>query len=336
MVNVILGALLPVIVTLALGMLAGWRRDQDTGAAEALNRMVLVYALPLALFAGTITVSRKELVSEWPLLLALLAGTVLPFLLAFLSGRYLAGRPMQAAALQAMAFGFPAIAFTGIPILTPLIGNKATLVVDVAGLTGNIVILPLTLVLLSYAKEKAGATDKAGAGEKAGAGSAKAGEGGQKEASVAALAMKSLGHAFFQPVVLAPLFAIAFVFTDIHLPASVTNSFKLLGSTVGGISLFASGIILQSQSPRFSLPAAVSTLARLLVIPGLAYLALTAIGQDGDLRKMTVLALGLAAAPMQVILSTRYDCDQEENASVLLYSNVLSVASLAFLIWLTQ
>ncbi len=330
MVNVILGALLPVIVTLALGMLAGWRRDQDTGAAEALNRMVLVYALPLALFAGTITVSRRELVSQWPLLLALLAGTVLPFLLAFLAGCYLAGRTMQASALQAMAFGFPAIAFTGIPILTPLIGDKATLVVDVAGLTGNIVILPLTLVLLSYVKEKAGFEEKTGSG------SAKPGEGGQEEASVAALATRSLGHAFSQPVVLAPLFAIAFVFTGIHLPSSVTNSFKLLGSTVGGISLFASGIILQSQSPRFSLPAAVSTLARLLIIPGLAYLALSALGQNGDLRKMTVLALGLAAAPMQVILSTRYDCDQEENASVLLYSNVLSIASLAFLIWLTQ
>jgi len=105
---------------------------------------------------------------------------------------------------------------------------------------------------------------------------------------------------------------------------------------VGGISLFASGIILQSQSPRFSLPASISTVARLLVIPGLAYLALTAIGQGDDLRKMTVLALGLAAAPMQVILSTRYDCDKEENSSELLYSNVLCVPSLALLIWLTQ
>jgi malonate transporter len=324
MMNVILGALLPVIVTLALGMLAGWRRDEDTKAAEALNRMVLVYALPLALFAGTITVSRQELVNQWPLLLALLAGTVLPFLLAFLVDRYLVGRTMQAAALQAMAFGFPAIAFTGIPILTPLIGGKATIVVDVAGLTGNIVILPVTLVLLSYAEEKARS------------GSAKPCGGGQQQATVAALATMSLRHAIAQPVVLAPLFAIAFVFTNIHLPNVVTGSFKLLGSTVGGISLFASGIILQSQSPRFSLSASISTLARLLVIPVLAYLALTAIGQSGDLRKMTVLALGLAAAPMQVILSTRYGCDKEENASVLLYSNVLSIPSLAFLIWLTQ
>ena len=322
MLNVILGALLPVIVTLALGMLAGWRQDQDTGAAEALNRMVLVYALPLALFAGTITVPRQELVSQWPLLLALLAGTVLPYLLAFLVDRILVGRTMQASALQAMAFGFPAIAFTGIPILTPLIGSKATLVVDVAGLTGNIVILPITLVLLSYAEE-----------QKHSAGS---GGSGQKQVSVAALIAKSLRHAFSQPVVLAPLFAIAFVFTNIQLPHVVTGSFKLLGSTVGGISLFASGIILQSQSPRFSLPASISTLARLLVIPVLAYLALTALGQTGDLRRMTVLALGLAAAPMQVILSTRYECDKEENASVLLYSNVLSILSLAFLIWLTQ
>ena len=324
MMNVILGALLPVIVTLALGMLAGWRRDQDTGAAEALNRMVLVYALPLALFAGTITVSRQELVGQWPLLVALLVGTVLPFLLAFLVDRYLVVRTVQAAALQAMAFGFPAIAFTCIPILTPLIGDKATLVADVAGLTGNVVILPVTLVLLSYAKEKQGT------------GSAKPWEGGQEEASVAALVAKSLRNAFTQPVVLAPLFAVAFVLTNIHLPDVVTGSFKLLGSTVGGISLFASGVILQSQSLRFSLPALVSTVARLLVIPGLAYLALTMIGQGGNLRKMTVLALGLAAAPMQVILSTRYDCDKEENASVLLYSNVLSIPSLAFLIWLTQ
>ena len=323
MINVILGALLPVIVTLGLGMLAGWRRDEDTAAAEALNRMVLVYALPLALFAGTIGVSRQELVSQWPLLLALLAGTALPFLAAFVAGRYLFGRDIQAAALQAMAFGFPAIAFTGIPILTPLIGDKAVIVVDVAGLTGNIVILPATLVLLSYAQEKKLP------------GSGKACEQGQQKGSVLASVVKALRHAFTQPVVLAPLFAIAFVLTDMHLPSVVTGSFKLLGTTVGGLSLFASGIILQSQSPRFSLPAAVSTVARLLIIPGLAYAALTVIGQDGDLRKTTVLALGLAAAPMQVILSTRYGCNEKENASVLLYSNVLSIPSLAFLIWLT-
>ncbi len=47
MPGVILGALLPVIVTLALGMLAGWRRDEDTAAA--LNRISHPGDLGLAL-----------------------------------------------------------------------------------------------------------------------------------------------------------------------------------------------------------------------------------------------------------------------------------------------
>ena len=50
MISVIIGALLPVVVTLALGMLAGWHRDYGVDAARSLNHMVLVYALPLALF----------------------------------------------------------------------------------------------------------------------------------------------------------------------------------------------------------------------------------------------------------------------------------------------
>lgn len=48
MSSVIIGALLPVVVTLALGMLAGWHRDCDVDGARSLNHMVLVYALPTA------------------------------------------------------------------------------------------------------------------------------------------------------------------------------------------------------------------------------------------------------------------------------------------------
>jgi hypothetical protein len=320
MINVILEALLPVVVTLALGMLAGWHRDQDVGAARSLNHMVLTYALPLALFAGTITIPRPELISDWPLLVILLTATLLPFLAALLVDLYVVRRSLPAAALQAMAFGFPAIAFTGIPILTPLIGSKATLVVDFAGLTGNIIILPATLVLLSFAQASGDGVGKCS---------------GPKP-SVGASIMTALKGSLLQPVVLSPSLAIVLVLADIHLPEVVRSSFKLLGSTVGGISLFASGIILQSQKLTFSMPAAISAVARLLVIPGLTYVALSLIGIAGDERTMPVLALSLAAAPMQVILSTRYKTDEQENAAVLLYTNVLCIPTLALFIWLTQ
>ncbi len=321
MINVILGALLPVVVTLGLGMLAGWHHDQDVGAARSLNHVVLSYALPLALFAGTITIPRPELVSDWPLLVILLAGTLLPFLATLFVDLYGVRRSLPASALQAMAFGFPAIAFTGIPILTPLIGGKATLVVDFAGLTGNLIILPATLVLLNFAQAR---IDSGG------------GDCSSPKRSVAGSIATALTGSLLQPVVLSPLFAIALVLLNIHLPAVVSGSLKLLGSTVGGISLFASGIILQSQKLTVSLPAAISSAARLLVIPGLTYVALILFGASGDELKMPVLALSLAGAPMQVILSTRYKTDEQENASVLLYTNVLCIPTLAFFIWLTQ
>ena len=326
MIGVILGALLPVVVTLALGMLAGWRRDQDVGAARSLNHMVLTYALPLALFAGTITIPKLELVSDWPLLVILLAATSLPFLAVLIVDLYLVRRSLAASALQAMAFGFPAIAFTGIPVLTPLIGSKATLVVDFAGLTGNILILPTTLVLLSFAQVSGG--DKGVAEndvDRSGA-----------EPSVGARIATALKGSLLQPVVLSPLLAIVLVLANIHLPVAVSSSLRLLGSTVGGISLFASGIILQSQKLSFSLPAAISSAARLLIIPGLTYAALTLIGVTGDERTMSVLALSLASAPMQVILSTRYKTDEKENAAVLLYTNVLCIPTLSLFIWLTS
>jgi malonate transporter len=317
MISVIIGALLPVVVTLALGMLAGWHRDYDVDAARSLNHMVLVYALPLALFAGTINIPRAELIGDWPLLIVLLAATVMPFLLALLVDLYIVRRTLRAAALQAMAFGFPAIAFTGIPILTPLIGSNATVMVDFAGLTGNIIILPTTLVLLSFAQVRGD------------------GSGGDWHSTGDGITT-ALKGSLLQPVVLSPLLAIALVLLNVRMPGVVSSSFSLLGSTVGGISLFASGVILQSQSLTVSLPAAVSSVARLLVIPGLTFAVLMQLGVSGDELKMAVLALGLAAAPMQVILSTRYRTDEQENASVLLYTNVLCIPTLAFFIWLTQ
>ena len=58
MLNIILSALLPMVVTFLLGIVAAWRKAFASKDASILNRMVLLYAVPLALFAGTVTTSR--------------------------------------------------------------------------------------------------------------------------------------------------------------------------------------------------------------------------------------------------------------------------------------
>ena len=53
--------------------------------AAVLNRIVLNYALPLALFTGTVANNRAQLLGDLPLALALLIGLVVPYVRRFSS-----------------------------------------------------------------------------------------------------------------------------------------------------------------------------------------------------------------------------------------------------------
>ena len=50
MLATVLGVVLPMVVTVLLGFVAVWHHDCGSKDAPILNRMVLVYAVPLALF----------------------------------------------------------------------------------------------------------------------------------------------------------------------------------------------------------------------------------------------------------------------------------------------
>jgi len=54
MLNTVIGALLPIVVTLVLGFYAAWRKDFNMGQASVLNRMVMLYALTMSLFVGNL------------------------------------------------------------------------------------------------------------------------------------------------------------------------------------------------------------------------------------------------------------------------------------------
>ena len=69
MVQTVLSALAPIVFTLLLGFVAAWRRDFGPKEASVLNRMVLLYAVPLALFVGTVGTPRADWSRILPLLL---------------------------------------------------------------------------------------------------------------------------------------------------------------------------------------------------------------------------------------------------------------------------
>ena len=82
MVETVLGALAPIVVTLLLGFVAAWRHDFGPIDASVLNRMGLLYAVPIALFVGTIGTPRTDLVKDVafavPICVAILPARCIP------------------------------------------------------------------------------------------------------------------------------------------------------------------------------------------------------------------------------------------------------------------
>jgi Membrane transport protein len=128
MVQTILSALAPIVFTLLLGFVAAWRRDFGPKEASVLNRMVLLYAVPLALFVGTVGTPRAELVQDIALVVAIFAAIVGLYALVFLMFRFIFRFPLSESVLAALTASAPAVPFMGPAILGDLFGKGSAVI----------------------------------------------------------------------------------------------------------------------------------------------------------------------------------------------------------------
>lgn len=309
----VLNALLPVVLTLLLGYLAGWHHDADTGVAAVLNRIVLTFALPLALFSGTVSESRVQLLGDLPLALTLLVGLVVPYVVTVVLAHFAFKRNWAESAMWGLVMGSPATSFTGLPVLTAVVGSHATVAVAMAGVISNSIVIPTAIVLINL--EAATRTSETGPSP---------------------TFLQILKTSLLQPVVLAPLLGITLVMLNVQVPAALTHGTSLMGVSSAGLSLFASGVILQAQKPRLTVPVCVLSLIRTGLIPALVLMVLWKLGQPRVIQQQAVLALGLPAGTMQVMFAVKYHVNEQENSSLLLFSNVASLFTLAIFIAVLQ
>jgi len=359
--NAVIGALLPLIVTLALGFFAAWRHEFTPEQALVLNRVVLLYALPLLLFAGTVTIKRGTLTGSLGLAAAIIAAMVGAYLVTFLVVRLALHRPLGVSALTALAIGGPAVPFAGVVVLGYLYGPSVSAVpVAVGALVFNVIEVPVTLVLLSVAAGSSAAAlgtpprvttpvtmvpalvpvHAGGGGEKASAmreqpaGASRAGPPPAHSAASGNLRQHVLS-AVEQPVVVAPILALLLVVAGIEFPPALLNATKLLGSATTGVALFASGIVLYAQRITVSRFVLGAVAMRNIIVPALLWVILAAIGLSHIDLRLAVLANALPAPVAAVIFAVQYRQGQREMASVVLFSSVFSLLSLAAFITLT-
>jgi malonate transporter and related proteins len=132
-----------------------------------------------------------------------------------------------------------------------------------------------------------------------------------------------------------PLLALVLVLSNLHFPASVEDSLRLLGNATGGVALFASGIVLFSFRVVFNLSVGVAVTARNILLPAVIWGLMFSLGIGPEIRRQTVLTLAIPTASIPVILAVQYQMAEQEMASILFFSTIFSVITMGGFIWLT-
>jgi predicted permease len=314
MFETIIAALLPIVVTLFLGFFAGWHHDFDAKQGAILNRMVMLYALPLSLFAGMMGIDRGLLLEQGAMLTLLSTGMILGYVVVFLLARYVFRRPVQEAALLALAIAGPAVPFVGVPVLGFLFKDLSSVPIAVCSILMNLVQVPITLFILSRHSRTLQNTSPA------------------QSVSV----LKNIRHTLKEPVVWAPILGFVLLLLGLSLPKDIRSSMQLLGGATGGVALFASGVILFSYKVALNPTVAIAVLIKNVAMPVLIMLLGMALGMHTEALNITVITLAIPTASICVILAVQYQTAEQEIASILFFSTLLSIITMGgFLYCLT-
>jgi malonate transporter and related proteins len=325
MLETIAGALLPAIVTVLLGYFAARHDDFAPKDAPILNRMVLTYALPLALFIGTVRTTRAALVKDIGLLIVLSVAILGLYGAVFLVCRFLFRFSLGMCALGALAASAPNGPFIGAVVLGHLYGPASSIVVAISGVLFYLTVVPVTVILVSL----------------------EAGQGATESESLPAHLpspvvpprvdiLRKVVEAVKQPVVWLPLLGFMLVLLGIHVPVLTADSFALLGHAASGVALFASGVILAGYKVAVSGPVLFLVFVKNILQPALVWGAMVWLRYTNPLLGEAVVMAALPMLVLVVMLSVQYQIGERETASALFISTVASLVTMSVFIALVR
>jgi len=315
MLEAIGAALLPAIITIMLGYLAARHHDFQPVDASTLNRMVMTYALPIAIFLATVSTTRSALFKDVVLLVALAIAIIGLYGVVFLVCRYGFGLSRGMSALFAMGASVPNSNFVGSVVLGSLYGPTSGIVVAISAVLQQLTVVPLTIILLSL-------------------------DSGQKTAlpsdSNSANVRSSVLNAIKQPVVWLPLLGFATVLLGVTVPKLIADSLQLLGDTSSGVALFSAGIILAGYAITISGRILFLVFVKNILQPALVWGGLLALGYKNPLFGEATVTAALPMMVLLVMLSVQYRVGEKEAAPALFVSIIASLVTTSFFIYLTS
>jgi malonate transporter and related proteins len=326
MLETMLGALLPLVVTFLLGFWAARRGEFGPKDGAVLNRMVLRYAVPLMLFAGMVSTPRAELSRDLPLLAALCVAVVGLYGAVFLLSRFAFRRPLSTAALAALTASAPAVPFSA--VLGYVFGGSSAIPIAMVSLVNNLTVVPATILLLTF--DTAGEDSQGKCPVKDGEHLA------SPPAPCGRVVAAKLAETVKQPIVWVPVLAFVIVLSGVRVPYLIVHSLSLLGQASGGAALFGSGIVLASRTIKVNWFVLFLVFLKNIVQPALVLGGLRGLDYGNPLVSQAVLTTAIPSMPIVILLAVQYRAAEAEPASAVLLSVIGSVVTMGAFIALTS
>jgi predicted permease len=291
--------------------------------------MVLHYAVPLALFAGTVMTSRAALIRDIPLVIALSVAIIglygVVFLLCYIAFRL----PMSISALAALTAGAPAVPFVGPAVLGDLFGGVSAIPVAIGSLIINLTVVPVTVLFLALDRAQGDARESSPAAYA---------EEHSKSPSGPRLPIftSKLAETVKEPIVWAPVLAFVFVLSGLRIPDLIVHPLFLLGHASGGVALFACGIVLASSKIKFNGYVLFCLFLKNIMQPALVWGGLRWLGYGNPIVSEAVLTTSIPAMPIVIMFALQYRIAEAEAASAVFLSVMGSVVTMGVFIALTR
>lgn len=317
MEHIILYAIVPILVVMLLGYYSGKTGAFSGSDARVLNKVVLNYALPAALFVSIIKANREMLSIDVKLTAISFVVLIACFFLVYFVFKYMYKDTTAESAVSALISGSPTIGFLGFAVLQPIFGDSASvgLVIAIVAIEVNAIGIPIGLALLNAGNAAQAAKEN----------------GGKKPNP-----WKPVLDAIKEPVAWAPILAVVLVLCGLRWPAYLNPSFDLIKGANASVAVFAAGITLSSVKIKINGQAIMGSFLKLIVMP-LAILIVGIIFRMEPVNlKMLVVCAALPPAFSGIIIASRYNCYVATGTSSLALSTILFMGFCPLWLWLTD
>lgn len=315
MLHIILYAIVPILVVMLAGFIAGKKGAFSGDDAKKFNKVVLDFALPAALFVSIVQASRADLEKDLKLTLVSVLGIMGCFMLVYFIFKYCFKKNTGAdAAISALISGSPTIGFLGFAVLEPIFGTTpaVALVVAIVGIVVNAIGIPVGLSLMnaSFAKQNPNAKKQS--------------------------AWKPVLHALAQPVAWAPILAVVWVLVGIPWPDYLSPSFNLIAKANASMAVFSAGITLSAIKIDINWQAVLGSILKMIVMPAVVLILGLLFKMDPLNLKMLVVAAALPPAFSGIIIADENNTYVATGTSSLTLSIILFMGFCPLWIWVTD